>query len=147
MQQPVSGSVTPTLTSQATLAASPQDASSNGTLPPIAAGPFDTSPSDWVTEIVTVIYDETTTLGTPESETIADIRACNYDPCHGNGDCLLTNTAKGYECSCLPAYTGKIHSSVGGGGGLTAHMIGYAPVSKRVSLSDIHVRPRWCFLN
>ncbi|XP_071484482.1 fibroblast growth factor receptor 3-like [Diadema antillarum] len=77
---------------------------------------------EMITEVVT-IYDngtEATWANTTDGALLritqeagnagdadADLRACLYDPCNGNGDCILRDTALGFECDCLGGYSGS----------------------------------------
>lgn len=71
--------------------------------------------TELVTELFTVYEDtDSTTLessterGTRIPRDAHDDRACRYQPCLDNGDCILDDSARGYRCDCRPGYSGKI---------------------------------------
>ncbi|XP_041475093.1 macrophage colony-stimulating factor 1 receptor 1-like isoform X3 [Lytechinus variegatus] len=76
---------------------------------------YSTVVTELMTELLTV-YDDinATTLETSTGQERstrtardADERACRYEPCLGNGDCILADTARGYVCDCRPGYSGR----------------------------------------
>ncbi|XP_030852242.1 fibroblast growth factor receptor 3 isoform X1 [Strongylocentrotus purpuratus] len=70
--------------------------------------------TELITELFTVYEDtDSTTLessterGTRIPRDAHDERACRYQPCLDNGDCILDDSARGYRCDCRPGYSGR----------------------------------------
>nr|XP_054764454.1 fibroblast growth factor receptor 3-like [Lytechinus pictus] len=76
---------------------------------------YSTVVTELMTELFTVYDDinattlETSTELERSTRTARDTdeRACRYEPCLGNGDCMLADTARGYVCDCRPGYSGR----------------------------------------